>query len=41
MFAGCELPTSHCIILAVGKRIDRAHDISNKKARVNFSADVG
>ena len=25
MFAGWELPTSHCMIVAVGKGIDRAH----------------
>ena len=32
MFAGWELPTSHCAILAVGRGTDRAHGISNKKA---------
>ena len=36
MFPGRELPTSHCMILAVGKGIDRAHGMSNKKAQVGL-----
>ena len=34
MSARYELPTSHCIILAMGKGIDRVRGMSNKKARV-------
>ena len=36
MFAGCELPTSHCMILAVGKGTDRVRGMSNKKAWVRL-----
>ena len=36
MFAGCELPTSHCMDLAVGRGIDRAHVMSKKKAQVRL-----
>ena len=36
MFAGCELPTSHCTILAVRTGIYRAHGMSNKKVRVRL-----
>ena len=31
MFAGWELPLSHCMIVAVGKRIDGAHGMSQKE----------
>ena len=31
MFAGWELPLSHCMIVAVGKGIDRAHGMSSKQ----------
>ena len=31
MFAEWELPLSHCMIVAVGKAIDRAHGMSTKK----------
>ena len=34
MFAGWELPTSHCMVVAVGKGIDRAHGKSEIKPRV-------
>ena len=36
MFAGCELPTSHCMILVVEKGLDRVHGVLNKKARVRL-----
>ena len=36
MYAGWELPTSHCMIVAVGKGIDRAHGMSQKKAQVRL-----
>ena len=36
MFAGWELPTSHCMTFAVGRGIDRAHGMSNKKAQVRL-----
>ena len=36
MFAGWELPMSHCMIAAVGKGIDRAHGMSKKKAQVGL-----
>ena len=32
MYAGWELPTSHCMITAVGKGIDRAHGMTPTKA---------
>ena len=31
MYAGWELPTSHCMIVAVGKGIDRAHGMTEKR----------
>ena len=34
MFAGWELPTSHCMIVAVGKGIDRAHGKSEARPKV-------
>lgn len=34
MFAGWELPTSHCMVIAVEKGIDRAHGKSDIKPRV-------
>ena len=34
MFAGWELPTTHCMVVAVGKGIDRAHGKSDIKPRV-------
>lgn len=34
MFAGWELPTSHCMIVAVGKGIDRAHGKSDVRPKV-------
>lgn len=34
MFAGWELPTSHCMVVAVGKGIDRAHGKSDVKPTV-------
>ena len=37
MYAGWELPTSHCMIVAVGKGIDREHGMSQKKAQVWLS----
>ena len=36
MYAGWELPTSHYIKVAVGKGIDRAHGMSQKKALVRL-----
>ena len=33
MYAGWELPTSHCMIVAVGKGVERAHGMSQKKRR--------
>ena len=36
MFAGWALPTSHCMIVAVGKGIDRAHGMSKKKAQIRL-----
>ena len=36
MFAGWELPMSHCMIVAVGKGIDRAHGMSQKKKQVRL-----
>ena len=36
MYAGWELPTSHCMIVAVGKGIDRAHGTSQKKPQVRL-----
>ena len=44
MFAGWELPTSHCMIVAVGKGKDRAHGKSVvclrvKKLRVKYTAE--
>ena len=36
MFAGCELPMSHCMIAAVGKGIDRAQGMSKNKAQVRL-----
>jgi len=36
MFAGRELPLSHCMIVAVGKGIDRAHGMSKKKKQVRL-----
>ena len=36
MFAGWELPTSHCMVLAVGKGIDRAHGKSDVRPRVRM-----
>ena len=37
MFAGWGLPTSHCMILAVRRGMDRAHGMSKKKAQVRLS----
>ena len=36
MYAGWELPTSHCMIAAVGKGIDRAHGMVPRKAPVRL-----
>ena len=36
LYAGWELPTSHGMIVAVGKGIDRAHGMSQKKAQVRL-----
>ena len=36
VFAGWELPMSHCMIEAVGKGIDRAHGMPQKKAQVSL-----
>ena len=36
MYTGRELPTSHCMIAAVGKRIDRAYGMLQKKAQVRL-----
>ena len=36
MFAGWELPTFHCIVLAVGKGIDRAQGKSDVRPRVEM-----
>ena len=36
MFAGWELPTSHCMIVAVGKGTDRAHGTAKKKKQVRL-----
>ena len=36
MFAGWELPLSHCMIVAVGKGIDRAHGMSTNKKQVGL-----
>ena len=33
MYAGWELPTSHFMIVAVGKGIDRGHGMTQKKHR--------
>ena len=38
MYAGWDLPTSHCMIVAAGKGIDRAHGLTQKKARVRLPA---
>ena len=35
-YAGWELPTSHGMTVAVGKGIDRAHGMSQKKAQVRL-----
>ena len=36
MYAGWELPTSHCMIVAVGKGIDPAHGLTQKKTQVRL-----
>ena len=36
MLAGWELPLSHCMIIAMGTGIDRAHGMSTKKKRVRL-----
>ena len=36
LYAGWELPTSHGMTVAVGKGIDRAHGMSQKKAQVRL-----
>ena len=36
MLAGWQQPTSYCMILAVGRGIDQAHGMSNKKAQVRL-----
>lgn len=36
MYTGWDLPTSHCMIVAVGKGIKRAHGTSQKKAQAAF-----
>ena len=36
MYAGWELTISHCMIVAVGKGIDRAHGMPQKKAQVRL-----
>ena len=37
MFAGWQLPMSHCMIVAVGKGIDRAHVTAKKKKQIRLS----
>lgn len=32
MYTGCEFPIYHCMIVAAGKRINRAHGMTPKKA---------
>ena len=34
MFAGWEFPTSHCVTVAVGKGIDRAHGKTEVRPKV-------
>ena len=36
MFAGWELPASHCMLVAVGKGVDRAHGMSTKRKQVRL-----
>ena len=36
MYAGWELPTSHCTITAVGKGIDRAHGVVQRTAHARL-----
>ena len=36
IYAGWELPTSHCMIVAVGKENDHAHGASQKSAQVRL-----
>ena len=36
IFAGSEPPTSHCMIMAVGKEIDKAHGTAKKKNQARF-----
>ena len=37
MFTGWALPMSHCMIVAVGKGIDRAHVTAKKKKQIRLS----
>ena len=41
MFAGWEFPTSHCVTVAVGKGIDRAHGKSEVCPHSKETSNLG